>query len=431
MIDPEMLGEQRHAWHLRATKPVGEIRMKTALLCCAFSPLLTGPWITAQAPPPPPPAISQVPPTEDFLPSITNQEGKKFPAVNSERRVRERVIAPQAQSVMLDLAGIKYPLTKAEDGAWVGVSNPQDEGFHYYQIIVDGAQVPDPNSRYFYGASRWGSGIEISAKDENTYAITNVPHGQLREILLPSSAAAVPPPPPNRIFVYTPPGYEKNTSKRYPVLYLQHGAGEDETGWGNQGHAGLIMDNLIAAGKVTPFIIVMSNGGGIVRKSVPAPAPAARPAGTSPVPAPFSPRNFDFSEFEHRLIDQIIPYVDANFRTLADQPHRAMAGLSLGGMQTRSIAPAHLETFAYIGSFSGGSIAPSDLTDEAAFKKKVKLVFVSFGEREHATTNKTNVEALQKDGINSVYYESPETAHEWETWRRSLAQFAPLLFRVK
>ena len=201
--------------------------MKIISLSLALLPLMLGVPANAQPPQQAPAAISQVPPTEDFQPATSNQQGKKFPAVNSERRVRARVVAPQAQSVMLDLAGIKYPLTKGEDGSWAGVSNPQDEGFHYYQIIVDGAQVPDPSSLYFYGASRWGSGIEIPAHDENFYALQNVPHGQLREILFPSKTS----PTPLRAYVYTPPDYDKNPSKRYPVLYLQHGAGEDETGW--------------------------------------------------------------------------------------------------------------------------------------------------------------------------------------------------------
>ena len=234
--------------------------MKTAVLTLALLPVLSiSPGIAQPPAPQPVVAISQNPPVEDFKPATTNQQGKQYPAVNSERRVRDRVVAPQAQSVSLDLGGIKYPLTKGEDGSWVGVSNPQDEGFHYYQIIVDGAQVPDPGSKFFYGASRWGSTVEIPAQDEDFYALKNVPHGQLREVLLPSKTtnATV------RCFVYTPPDYDKNPSKRYPVLYLQHGAGEDETGWGSQGHAGLIMDNLIAAGKAKPFIIVMANGGGI------------------------------------------------------------------------------------------------------------------------------------------------------------------------
>lgn len=421
--------------------------MKILALSLAFLPLVPAVSANAQPPQQAPAAISQVPPAEDFQPATSNQQGKKFPAVNSERRVRARVVAPQAQSVMLDLAGIKYPLIKGDDGAWVGVSNPQDEGFHYYQIIVDGAQVPDPSSLFFYGASRWGSGIEIPAKDENFYALRSVPHGQLREILFPSKTS----PTPVRAYVYTPPDYDKNPSKRYPVLYLQHGAGEDETGWGSQGHAGLIMDNLIAEGKAKPFIIVMANGGGIGPPGGgPGRAPAivlggAAPAGPPPSAVAGAPtaapvqrgpvgpggRVFNFSAFEHLLLDELIPYIDANFRTLADQSHRAMAGLSMGGMQTRSISMAHLDKFAYIGVFSGGSIAPADIANVASFKKTEKLVFVSYGSRENGATAKTNVEALKQAGINSVYYESPQTAHEWESWRRSLYQFAPLLFQQK
>ena len=139
----------------------------------------------------------------------------------------------------------KYPLTKGEDGAWVGESRPQDEGFHYYQILSMAPQVPDPGSLFFYGASRWGSGVEVPARTRISMPLKNVPHGQLRQTLYFSKSANA----TLRCFVYTPPDYEKDSSKRYPVLYLQHGGGEDETGWGNQGHAGLIMDNLIAEGK--------------------------------------------------------------------------------------------------------------------------------------------------------------------------------------
>jgi enterochelin esterase family protein len=418
--------------------------MKTVLLSLAILPVWAAGAAVAQPPQAPPPAISQTPPVEDFIPATTNQQGKKFPAVNSERRVRARVVAPQAQSVMLDLAGIKYPLTKGDDGAWVGVSNPQDEGFHYYQIIVDGAQVPDPSSLFFYGASRWGSGIEIPAQDESFYALKDVPHGQLREVLFASKTS----PTPVRLYVYTPPDYDKAPLKRYPVLYLQHGAGEDETGWGSQGHAGLIMDNLIAEDKAKPFIIVMANGGGIGPVRAPAivlggaspagPPPAApTAAGNGATPpargpgGPGGPRGFNFSAFEHLLLDEIVPYVDANFRTVADQPHRAMAGLSMGGMQTRTITMAHLDKFAYIGIFSGGSIAPADIADVASFKKTEKLVFVSYGGRENGAAGKANVAALAQAGIHSVYYESPMTAHEWESWRRSLYNFAPLLFQQK
>src|SRR5665213_1879903 len=373
------------------------------------------------------PASQSGPAVEDFKPSSLNQNGKAWPQVNSERRVRARVVAAQAQSVMLDLGGKKYALAKGADGAWTGVSEPQDEGFHYYQIIVDGAQVPDPNSLYFYGAGRWGSGIEIPAHDQIFYALKNVPHGQLREINYFAESSKS-----NRhCFVYTPPDYDKDPNKRYPVLYLQHGAGEDETGWGNQGHAGLIMDNLIAEDKARPFIIVMENGGGIgggPRRGRPPgrpqPAAATAPAAGRRPANPGRPGGFafNFGGFEHILIDELIPHIDSAYRTIADQPHRAMAGLSMGGMQTRMIGLAHLDTFSQLGIFSGGSIAPSDVSDTPAFKQKVKLVFVSYGSREVDPANrrrggpfggdpKASTDALKQAGINTHYYISPQTAH--------------------
>lgn len=367
------------------------------------------------------------PVVEDFKPSSLNQPGKQYPQVNSERRVRVRVVAPQAQSVVFDfLGGAKYPLAKGEDGAWVGVTRPQDEGFHYYQLVIDGAGVPDPGTLYFYGGNRWGSAVEVPAHDADVYALRDVPHGQLRQTLYPSKNANA----NLRCFVYTPPDYEKEQSKRYPVLYLQHGGGEDETGWGSQGYAGLIMDNLLAEGKARPFIIVMANSyvpgaGGPGRGPGPASATNAPSRGvTGP-----GGRRFDFSAFERVLIGDLIPFIDANFRTLPDQPNRAMAGLSMGGMQTRSITLANLDKFSHIGIFSGGSIALTNISDLAAFKQKVKLVFVTYGSRENGAAGKANVEALRQAGITSFFYESPNTGHEWQTWRRSLYQFAPLLFQ--
>jgi enterochelin esterase-like enzyme len=392
------------------------------------------------------------PPVEDFKPAASNQPGKEYPQVNSERRVRYRVVAPQAQSVNMG----QTVLTKGEDGVWTGVSRPQDEGFHYYQVNIDGAQVPDPNSLYYYGSSRWGSGIEIPAADQDIYAKKNVPHGQLREVhYFAKSTNAV-----RRAYIYTPPDYDKNTSTRYPVLYLQHGGGEDETGWGAQGRTGFIMDNLIAEGKAKPFIIVMENGGGggggARRGGGPgaAAAPGAAPAPAAPAPAagaaaPAGGRGpgMNFTGFERVLLDDLIPYVDANFRTIADQPHRGMAGLSMGGMQTRSIGLSHLDKFSHIGVFSGGSITAEEVAAIPNFKEKVKLVFVSYGSREvdnparrggaapgggrggNATTAKADIDALRQAGINAHYYVSPQTGHEWQSWRRSLYQFAQVAFR--
>jgi enterochelin esterase family protein len=383
---------------------------------------------------------------EDFKPSALNQGGRQYPQVNSEGRARFRIVAPKAQSVRCSFSG-ETTVTKGEDGAWVVTTRPLDEGFHYYSINIDGADVPDPGTLFFYGAGRWGSAVEVPAHDHEFYALRDVPHGQLRQDLYFSKSTNA----MRRCFVYTPPDYDKDPSRRYPVLYLQHGAGEDETGWGNQGHAGLIMDNLIAAGKVRPFIIVMDNGGGIggpgrggrgrggAAASQPGAAGAARGGTAGPGRGGFA---FNFSAFERILIDELIPHIDSSYRTIADQPHRAMAGLSMGGMQTRQISLAHLDTFSQIGVFSGGSIAPADVKDMAAFKEKVRLVFISYGSREVDPANrrggrggpfggdpKANTDALNEAGINTHYYISPQTAHEWQSWRRSLHEFAPLLFQ--
>lgn len=363
------------------------------------------------------------PPAEgnDFKPAASNQSGRQYPQVNSTGCVRACIVAPEAHTVLLDIGAVKYPMTKNEEGAWTGDSNPQDEGFHYYQLWIDGAAVPDPGSLYFYGAGRWGSGVEVPAKDQDFYALKNVPHGQIREqhYFAKSNNSM------RRCFVYTPPEYDKDTTQRYPVLYLQHGGGEDETGWPNQGKTNLIMDNLIAAGKARPFIIVMDNG--TWRR--PRGQRPRRGAGGWP-PAGWA------DGFKKTLLEDIIPMIDANYRTLSDQPNRAMAGLSMGGMQTRIIALAHADTFSHVGIFSGGSISPDDVNSSPDFKEKVKLLFVGYGSRELENRRagfggdpRANTAALKELGINTHFYVSPNTAHEWQSWRRSLYQFAPLLFQ--
>lgn len=395
--------------------------MKTKLSLLAFAFVLSGQLWLAQA----------ADPVNDWKPCPSNQEGKQYPQYNSEGRVKFRIVAPEAKSVGCTFRE-SSEFKKGEDGAWYGHTRPLDEGFHYYSIKIDGAEVPDPNSRYYYGSSRWGSAVEIPARDADFYALKNVPHGQLREINYYSKSTDK----LRHIYVYTPPDYDKSTRKRYPVLYLQHGGGENETGWASQGYTGRIMDNLIAEGKAKPFIIVMENGG------VGGPRPTnAAPAGAGAGGRGGFGGGFNFSAFEKVVTDDLIPYIDANFRTIAKQPQRAMAGLSMGGMQTRSIAPAHLDLFSHIGVFSGGSIGVSDVKDMAKFKKAVKLVFISYGSKELGTNRvagarggmggdpKENVAALKTAGINSVFYESPDTAHEWLSWRRSLKELAPLLFK--
>ncbi|RPI03318.1 MAG: esterase [Ignavibacteriae bacterium] len=365
---------------------------------------------------------------EDFKPSSVNQPDKQYPQVNSEGRVRVCISAPQALRVQFDIGAVKYDLTKDDKGVWIGECAPQDEGFHYYQLWIDGAAVPDPNSLYFYGASRWGSGIEIPAKDQDFYTLKNVPHGQVREQIYFSKSNNT----SRRCFVYTPPDYDNDLKKRYPVLYLQHGGGENETGWSNQGKANLIMDNLIAEGKAKPFIIVMDNGTWRMPEQARPSRQGERPAGNWP-PSGWA------DGFKKTLLEDIIPMIDDNYRTLADPSHRAMAGLSMGGMQTRVITLASPDKFSYVGIFSGGSISMEDVRTAPGFKEKVKLVFVSYGSRELENRGsgrgpfggdpKAAADSLQTAGMNTHFYVSPLTAHEWQSWRRSLHEFAPLLFK--
>lgn len=382
--------------------------------------------------------------TEDFKPATTNQEGKQYPMVNSQRMVRAQISAPQANSVKLDIGGVKYDMKKDENGVWTGESAPQDEGFHYYQLEIDGASVPDPGSKYYYGASRWGSGIDIPAADEEFYTVKNVPQGSINEIYYWSSVTES----MRHGYIYLPAEYYSNPDKKFPVLYLQHGMGENETGWSAQGKTGIIMDNLIAAGKAVPFIIYMDNGlnarrpgeqqGGFGGFGGQRPQAGQRPQGAQGQ-RPGGARGMGGAgfanmarmfggAFEDVLMKDIIPMVEKNYRVIADTEHRAMAGLSMGGMQTHGITLANPTKFAYVGIFSGGTISPDELTDAADFKKTNKVLFMSCGGKENMGVDKA-AEDLKAIGINAHSYVSPETAHEWQTWRRSLYQFAQLIFK--
>ena len=376
--------------------------------------------------------------TDDFKPATTNQDGKQYPMVNSQRMVRAQIKAPKATFVGLDIAGKIYEMTKDENGVWTGTSEPQDEGFHYYQLNIDGASVPDPGSKYYYGASRWGSGIDIPAADEDFYTVKNVPQGSVNEVYYWSSVTQK----MRHGYIYLPAEYYNNPDKKFPVLYLQHGMGENETGWSAQGKTGIIMDNLIAAGKAVPFIIFMDNGLDVRRPGDPDPATMPRPQRPQGAPqgAPQGgrPRGFGafggFNAFQEILLKDIIPMVESKYRVIADTEHRAMAGLSMGGMQTHTITLANPTTFAYVGMFSGGTITAEELKDAADFKKTNKVLFMSAGGRETRMAEGDNsvgkaAEGLKAIGINAHSYVSPATAHEWQTWRRSLYQFAQLLFK--
>ncbi|WP_288279537.1 alpha/beta hydrolase-fold protein [uncultured Prevotella sp.] len=380
---------------------------------------------------------------EDFKPAISNQENKQFPAVNSKRQVRAQIMAPNAKFVGLDIAGKIYEMTKDENGLWTGTSEPQDEGFHYYQLNIDGASVPDPASLYYYGASRWGSGIEVPSADQDFWQVKNVPQGSVSEVFYWSTYTEK----MRRCHVYLPAEYYTNPTKKFPVLYLQHGMGENEYGWAEQGHTAQILDNLIAEGKAVPCIIVMDNGlnarrpgeqGGFGGPRPQRPQGGAAPQGQRRQGAPgqAGPRRGGFGGFggfsegfKNVLFNDIIPMVEKNYRVIADPQHRAYAGLSMGGMQAREITLANPEKFAYVGSFSSGAWSVDQVKNSEGFAKNVKLLFMSGGGKE----NMGCVEAAKKIhdelGMNAVGYESPGTAHEWHTWRRSLYQFAQLIFK--
>ena len=342
---------------------------------------------------------------EDFRPSVLNQPGQQYPMVNSQGYARFRVVAPDAKSVIVSLGlGGRggTVLRKDKEGVWVGTTDgPMDEGFHYYHLTIDGGVFNDPGTKNYYGSCRWESGIEIPAHDEDFYAMKQVPHGNVQQVYFYSKSTDT----HRRAFVYTPPTYGKD-KKKYPVLYLQHGWGEDETAWSNQGYANLIMDNLIAEGKIEPFIIVMTYGM------------------TNDVK--FGHINeFTAKEFETVLVDELIPYIDSNFRTQADKKHRAMAGLSMGGFETKLITLRRPEVFNYYGLLSGGTYAPGDIKE----KNQVESIFISCGSKENPDGVTKAVNDLKAAGFKATSFVSPDTAHEFLTWRRSLYHMAQLLFK--
>jgi enterochelin esterase-like enzyme len=357
---------------------------------------------------------------KDSKPASTNVPGVEFPRVDSQSRAIFRVEAPNAQKVQLDLKEV-YDMVKGEDGVWTVTTKPLDLGFHYYYLMIDGYRFSDPASESFFGVGRMMSGIEIPAPDQDFYTPKNVPHGQIRECYYLSEVGKG----YRRFFVYTPPDYDSSPSNRYPVLYLQHGMGEDERGWVTQGKLNIIMDNMIAEGRCKPMLVVVSNGdiGAMFKPKKGEDINEAR-------------KRFD-ANFTPMLLNEIIPYVEKTFRVLTDRNSRAMAGLSWGGYQTFQIVLNNLDKFSYMGGFSGaGMFNPeSDLktvyngvfSDSAAFNKRVHAFFLGIGSAE-GQRMKTLSEALKKAGIHNTYFESNGIAHEWLTWRRCLREFAPLLF---
>jgi enterochelin esterase-like enzyme len=378
------------------------------------------------------------PATPESAPASTNVRGAASPRIHANRSITFTLQAPEARQVLLEggdgLGAGPFPMARGQDGSWSVTLHSVVPGFHYYWFVADGVAFSDPGSETFFGYNKETSGIEMPDPQGDFYAIQNVPHGEVRARWYHSSVTGS----WRRAFVYTPPGYDTDVKSRYPVLVLQHGAGEDESGWTRQGRAQFILDNLIARSQAKPMIVVMDCGY------------AAPPGKPLLVFTPTTPQNETlaaFHTFEDVVIKDLIPLIDSSFRTLADREHRAMAGLSLGGMETLFVALRHPETFAYVGSFSGPFLpgfptgtadAHFDpktayggvFADPKAINEHYRLLWFGAGtaEPQFQPGIKAAAQALQASGIRVVYFESAGTAHEWQTWRRDLREFAPRLF---
>ena len=375
----------------------------------------------------------------EFRPAATNVWGAEYPRVDGAGRVEVRIKAPDATKVRVSFwSGPKLDLVKQSDGLWTVTTPPLVPGLHYYMLNVDGAEVADLGSQAFFGGGKYASAVEVPEPGSTYYSIQPVPHGQVREVWYDSKVTGT----WRHALVYLPPGYDEQVKRRYPVLYLQHGGGEDETGWVRQGRANFILDNLIAAGSTQPMIVVMAYGYAR-RAGQPIPDLTGKPPG-SPERAKVM---LDMaSAFEADVTEALIPFVDSTFRTTADRDHRAMAGLSMGGMQTFHVTLRHLDLFSYIGGFSGAGAAQmlagekldartaynGAFADPEAFAKKVRLLWLGVGtdEPERMREGIRGLHAsLTEAKIPHVYWESPGTDHEWQTWRRDLKDFAPRLFK--
>ncbi len=384
---------------------------------------------------------------KDGQAATSNVRFSSTPRVYPDRSVSFSLKAPVAKDVKIaggdGIGKGPFAMKRGDDGVWTVTVPPAVPGFHYYWFLLDGVQVNDPGSKTYFGYGKETSGIEIPEAGADYYAIQDVPHGEVRARWYKSKVTGE----WRRAYVYTPPDYDKAQQKRYPVLILQHGAGEDETGWTRQGRVNFILDNLIAVGKAKPMIVVMDCG--YATRAGRAPAPAFGPGMTEQTLREAQ------SNFEAVVLDDLVPMIDAIYRTIPDRNHRAMAGLSMGGMQTLFITLHHLDKFAYIGSFSGPIVAylgssndppkfgnagqnfdPATAYDRAfadpkAFNAKVKLFWMGAGSEEPQIGEpiRQAAVALKNFGVNVVFYESPGTAHEWQTWRRDANQFLPLLFR--
>src|SRR6201996_2764215 len=343
--------------------------------------------------------------SDNSYPASTNIPGAEYPRIHADGSVTFRIQANQAQRVQLlmELGQSVYEMTKAADGLWEVTTKPLLPGFHYYAISVDGFVSNDPGSRVFFAARKEVSGLEVPAPESEFFALKNVPHGTVREEWYFSKLTGQ----PRRIYVYTPPGYDRSNS-RYPVLYLQHGFGEDEAGWSDQGHENFILDNLIAVHKAKPMIIVNEDGMTGVHYDLPVPKPGVKSTTSEQVARFFMEEKY--STFDSIVSTELIPFIDANFRTFPDRDHRAFAGLSMGGAQALRIGLNHMDKFAYLGVFSP-AVAITDpkkdydgvLADSAKVNRQLRLLWLGIGTDDFLHNSvKQSHETLQAAGVNHI-----------------------------
>jgi enterochelin esterase family protein len=355
----------------------------------------------------------------------------RFPEVTADRHVVFRIFAPQARAVRLfstDIFGQepKGELTKTDNGLWEITVGPIEPGAYRYNFNVDGVSVMDPGSASV-SESLMNAWSMVYVPGADFMETKDVPHGAVASVTYYSKSLGK----FRRMHVYTPPGYETNTQK-YPIFYLLHGAGDSDDSWTSVGRAGFIIDNLIAAKKAKPMVIVM---------------PAGHTEPFRPLATRLQPPDFN-DDFVKDFVNDIMPYAETHYRVLRDRRRRAIAGLSMGGAHTLEIAIPHPDEFAYVGVFSSGIIGIVPLgfpvlpaanpsweqthlaeLDNAAGKKDCKLFWFATGKDDFLlNTTKATVELFKKHGYSPVFQESAG-AHTWTNWREYLNQFAPQLFQ--
>lgn len=375
------------------------------IVCCAQ--LVTATLATAQS--------------SEGVSASSNIDPKGYPKILPDNRVVFQVRGTNASKVQVNL-GKLYDMQKDASGVWTVTTAPQVPGFHYYSLVIDGISVADPASESYFGTSRMASAIEIPEPGADFYTVKDVPHGEIRSKRYYSKVTSS----WRRMNIYTPPGYDKDTDKKYPVLYIQHGGGEDETGWAVQGRTDVILDNLIAAGKARPMLVVMANGN---------------------LPSVGGPRggysSAAMTGFANELLNNIIPFVESNYRVLANPENRALSGLSMGGGQTFYVGLGNKDKFGSLGIFSTGlfggiAIAsefdaeqqmPGILTNPKSFNDKLKVFYISVGEQDpRLEPTKKAVANFKAHGLNVEFASFPGD-HEWQVWRKSLNDFAQRIFK--